>query len=260
MLRSHEVPLGLLEHSLQFNDFDYALVHLFKEYPLYYDFYKKSLKNGREVILDNSVFELGVSFEEEGFEHYVRELNPTYYIIPDKFGDRRYTEESVSRWIKKGLKPKTIGVVQGDTLKEMILCYEKISLSVDMVAISFAQKVFLDLFPYIPKDQAYMFGRLYFINTLIEKGLIVNKPHHLLGCSLPQELLFYKSPLYNFIRSVDTSSPVLHAIFDKYYDDWGLNQKIKEKMADLINIDCDKINPIILRHNLEIFKNFVSCE
>ena len=35
-LISHEVPLSLLEMSRWFNDYDYALVHLFEDYPHYY--------------------------------------------------------------------------------------------------------------------------------------------------------------------------------------------------------------------------------
>ena len=58
MLVSHEVPLKALEKSLEFNDYDYALVHLFKAHEEYYDFYKKSLSNNRTVYLDNSAYEL----------------------------------------------------------------------------------------------------------------------------------------------------------------------------------------------------------
>ena len=56
MLISHEVPKCLFEKSLDFNDYDYALVHLFDEDPEYLEFYKNSLKNGRHVLLDNSIF------------------------------------------------------------------------------------------------------------------------------------------------------------------------------------------------------------
>ena len=54
---SHEVPLSMLEQSRAFNDYDYALVHLFEKYPKYYDFFKKSIEMGRDVLLDNSIFE-----------------------------------------------------------------------------------------------------------------------------------------------------------------------------------------------------------
>ena len=50
---SHEVPLCMLEASRFFNNYDYALVHMFEKYPEYYQFFKKSLVMGRNVILDN---------------------------------------------------------------------------------------------------------------------------------------------------------------------------------------------------------------
>ena len=39
MLISHEVPKSLFNQSLEFNDYDYALVHLFDKDPEYLKFY-----------------------------------------------------------------------------------------------------------------------------------------------------------------------------------------------------------------------------
>ena len=56
---AHESPLQLLEPSRQYNDYDYALVHLFEDGPKeYYDFFVKSLEQDRKVILDNSIFDV----------------------------------------------------------------------------------------------------------------------------------------------------------------------------------------------------------
>ena len=63
MLVSHESPISILDKSKDYNDYDYALVHLFETHPKYYNFFKESIKLGREVLLDNSIFELGESFE-----------------------------------------------------------------------------------------------------------------------------------------------------------------------------------------------------
>ena len=63
MLVSHESPISILEESKQYNDYDYALVHLFETQPEYLNFFKRSLAAGREVLLDNSIFELGKAFE-----------------------------------------------------------------------------------------------------------------------------------------------------------------------------------------------------
>jgi len=59
MLISHEVPKCLFQNSLEFNDYDYALVHLFDKDPKYLKFYKDCVAQGRHVLLDNSIFELG---------------------------------------------------------------------------------------------------------------------------------------------------------------------------------------------------------
>ena len=80
---SHETPISLLEYSTEFNDYDYALVHLFEEYTKYFDFFKKSISQGRTVILDNSIFELGKAFDSDRFAYWIQQLNPTEYIIPD---------------------------------------------------------------------------------------------------------------------------------------------------------------------------------
>jgi len=84
---SHETPLSMLEESITYNDYDYALVHLFETHPDYLKFFKRSIACGREVLLDNSIFELGKSFDSVKFAEYVKELRPTYYIVPDVLED-----------------------------------------------------------------------------------------------------------------------------------------------------------------------------
>ena len=101
MLLSHECPISLLEKSRQFNDYDYALVHLFEEIPEYYDFFVESLKQGRQVILDNSIFELGTAFNSDKFFDWVNKLKPTEYIIPDALEDCLTTMDNALDWKEK---------------------------------------------------------------------------------------------------------------------------------------------------------------
>ena len=63
MYVSHESPISFLDESRKYNDYDYALVHLFETHPEYYQFFKDSINLGRQVLLDNSIFELGESFD-----------------------------------------------------------------------------------------------------------------------------------------------------------------------------------------------------
>ena len=97
---SHESPLQLLDYSVTYNDYDYALVHLFEKYPDYYEFFRTNLKqHNRTVYLDNSIFELGHSFDPEKYSHYVDELNPTYYIVPDVLEECTRTMETYEDWL-----------------------------------------------------------------------------------------------------------------------------------------------------------------
>ena len=90
---SHECPRVLLEESRKFNTYDYALVHKFKDDKEYLEFYKESLRQGRIVYLDNSLFELEEMFDHDEFAQWVKELgsiNPDnfYYIVPDALEEK----------------------------------------------------------------------------------------------------------------------------------------------------------------------------
>ena len=55
---SHECPLQILRESYLFNDYDYCLVHLTNSNWKYKNYYVRSVKKGRDVLLDSSIFEL----------------------------------------------------------------------------------------------------------------------------------------------------------------------------------------------------------
>ena len=80
-------------------------------------------------------------------------------------------------------------------------------------------------------------GRQRLIKMLQEDGIWnFNKPHHLLGNSLPQEMKAYKN--MPSIRSVDTSNPVIagmHGI--RYITDYGMTSKPNALLADLIDAE-----------------------
>ena len=84
---SNESPICMLDKSHLYNDYDYALVHLFDDHPQYFDHFKNSLQQDRKVYLDNSIFELGKSFNSLKYIDWIEKLNPTYYIVPDVLED-----------------------------------------------------------------------------------------------------------------------------------------------------------------------------
>ena len=256
---AHECPLSLLEESLRFNDYCYALVHLFEEYPEYFDFFKRALLNNKEVILDNSLFELGEAYNDEGFAECVAELKPNYYIVPDVWENSEKTINKFDHWYKDlpGLK---IGVVQGNSWNSMLECYRYMSAKADYIAVSFGLSYFNVTGEGNTVLERRTSGRQRFITQLISEGVWNwNKPHHLLGCNLAREFRFYINHNIFNIRSVDTSNPIVAAIHNLQYNgDLGLETKPETKLADLIETKLDNDQLQIMEYNVKMFKSILT--
>ena len=258
---SHESPLVLLEQSRQYNDYSYALVHLLDQIPEYYDFFKEEKKLGRMVLLDNSIFELGIAFDSDDFAKKVIELQPDEYIVPDVFDDCNGTIKQFEHWIDKynDLPGKKIGVIHGKTLDEFAECYKFMSAHADKIAISFAYTFFRDYIGHPNNATNYMLGRISLLSNLIRRNVInEKKPHHLLGCGNPLEFAFYEKQYHKFIETIDTSSPIVHAILNiKYPEDMCNWTKMDIKLVDLIRTPKSQIDTATLQHNLMQFRKFI---
>jgi hypothetical protein len=250
MIISHETPLCLLHESEKFNDYDYALVHLFDKYPTYHQYFIDMLRKGRRVILDNSVFELGTAWDMHEFVDRVIDLGPTEYIIPDVFDDHDQTLANAERWFKDYRKEishfKSIGVAHGRTLAELYDCYIKMGQMCNKVAIPYHSAAFQEVPPSqyfestlrhtIGKDEALALGRRYFLTMLANRGELVNT--HLLGGTLPSEFSYYHKTNMSAIVSIDTSLPIAHAIEGVAYDpDRGTVKKSSVKIDKVFDID-----------------------
>jgi len=257
---SHESPLQLLQKSRHYNDFDYALVHLFEKYPEYYDFFEASLKIGREVILDNSIFELGEAFAKDEFARWIEKLKPSIYVVPDALNDYERTIDNYEEWLKDfgQLPGKKMGVVQGTTYKELVDCYRYMEMNADVVAISFDYK-FYNIVGYgFNEEQRWSDGRVKFIRNMVLDAIIdPAKPIHLLGCSLPKEFINYRDLPIN-IRSLDTSNPVLHGMYGIKYGEHGLLVKHRVKMAEVFEEQPNKENLDIIDFNIKKFRELVN--
>lgn len=263
MLVSHETPISFLEESRNYNDFDYALVHLFETHPQYYSFFKQSLLSGREVLLDNSIFELKEAFNPVKYAAYIEELNPTYFIVPDVLENADATIESYISFYNeyKDLPGLWIGAVQGKTYEDIIKCYKVMSECADYIAISFDFSWYQQIGfststnPHTQYLERMCTGRQKLIKMLIDDGIWNhNKPHHLLGCSLAREFKAYKNILS--IRSCDTSNPIVAGILDKrYIKGIGLYEKPSVLLADLIDYDLTEEQKELIKYNTAEFKN-----
>ena len=257
----HEAPNSIFNVVQELTDGDYALIHLFEENEKYLHHFEKAKSRGREIILDNSIFELGEAFSADKFYPWIEKLLPTWYIIPDALEDAERTVKNAKEW-QHIAGCKAIGVVQGKSYEEIKWCYREIEPLVDKVAISFDYSFFVneELNGKLPTNyHHYMYGRDALIYRLLNDEVInTNKPHHLLGCSLPQEFSSYKE--LDWIDSLDTSNPVVAGLKGiRYNGTKGLEDKPSQKLFTLINADnIDKGIVEMIKYNIECFRSIVN--
>ena len=259
---AHEAPLQIMKEVREITDYDYSLVHLFESSEKYYKFFRESLKMGRRVILDNSIFELGEAFELHRFAYWITQLQPTEYIIPDVLDNTRETLRNIDRWLYNysGLPGKKIGVVQGDSYESLKECYIGIKSGVDKIAFSFNSLCYQRDYPDLDIISANVLGRFRLIRTLLDEGIIsIHKPHHLLGCSSRIEFLYYRSSEdFNFIETLDTSNPVMFGIEEKRYSSKNWYYKPQNKLVEHLMDSLSKKQRDTIFENIIEFRETVN--
>lgn len=259
MLISHEVPKTILNESLSFNDYDYFLIHLYKKYDEYKDFYQISKKYNRLNILDNSAYELRgkIEFDFDEFAKYVELLKPTEYLIPDVFNDYEKNIEYFEKWIKNynDLPGKKIVTLHGKTEDELIKSYLYFRNYNVKIAINFDECIYTKYNMSQNISLNKMLNRINFIHKLIYLNILdENKEHHILGCHLPQEFMSYKN--YKWITTIDTSNPIMCALENNIYEKNGVLHKPKINIDNSQNIKItDDIKCKIL-YNIKRFREF----
>ena len=267
---AHEAPLSIFDQVQELTDYDYALVHLFEENDEYYNKFVEARDKGREIILDNSIFELGTAWDSDRFAYWVEKLKPTWYIVPDVLDDKDATINSFDTFVEKypDLPGKKIGVVQGSTFNQCVECFDYLNERVDKIAFSFNSTWYQkpdSTITYIPRPingevdklSNCLQGRTLLLQTLLSSDkLDVNKPIHLLGASLPQEFKTYTPDSWSkYDISVDTSCPVVNGIEGILLSKQGISSKPSVKLFELINENVvDNLD--IIEYNIDIFKGY----
>jgi hypothetical protein len=251
---SHEVPLCLLENSLSFNDYDYALVHLLDKDEDYANFFLQAKQQGRYIILDNSLHELGTAYHDSGLIHWIEKLLPQEFIVPDVWQDTTQSIVNARKWAQIELPKEVtkVAVVQAESLTGAMLCYQTYKdLGYKKIAFSYGADYYLEHSSHPNKNIAKSLGRIQVISKMYEVGAILKTDRvHLLGCQVPQEFSWYKD--MPFIETIDTSNPVMATLDSIKYGENGLTEKPKANMNDhfyTTDIDYD-----LLDWNLKMFK------
>lgn len=265
MYISHESPISLLNRSRIYNDYDYALVHLFEQSEEYYSFFRSSVLQLREVLLDNSIFELKEAFNSAKYAEWIEKLHPTFYILPDALEDTENTifkyetfASNFSKYLPKNIL--RIGVVQGKNYNELVECYKFMSKNADYIAITFDLSFYETSSYGSNKYELFKNGRINFIRNLIADNIWDwNKPHHLLGCSLPIEFKWYRENKITNIRSCDTSNPVMAGLNKiKYSGNLGISEKPRGLLADNLHVRLESEEIDLIEYNIKCFRQIVN--
>ena len=257
---SHELPLGLMHNAYQFNDYDYCLPHLIDQYDQYRIFFQKARLDKRFIIMDNGLFE-GVVHTTEDLLEKINLVRPNIFIVPDTWNNSVTTLRNAKSWMinfKESLPEgvNLMAVCQGNDMGELITTYQTlIDLGYEHIAFNHSSIAYQNEYTGMDHLKASMYGRMEFIRRLVQSGTIRKSHyHHLLGCSLPQEFMSYSD--WKFVKSVDTSNPILVGAEGKRYSDSGLTWKPKEKLEHYFEKDLSgQLEDIIF--NVNRFKSFI---
>ena len=257
---SHELPLNLMHYGYQWNDYDYCLPHLIDQYDQYKIFFEKSRKDKRFIIMDNGLFE-GVTHTTEDLLSKIELVQPDIFIVPDAWNDATTTIRNAKSWMinyKAGLPEgvNLMAVCQGKDMGELVSTYQiLVDLGYTYIAFNHSSIAYQKEYEGINHLKASMYGRMELIRRLVASGTIRNSHyHHLLGCSLPQEFMSYGD--WKFIKSVDTSNPILVGAEGVRYTDSGIAFKPEHKLEHYFEKDLSgQVEDIIF--NVQKFKSFI---
>jgi len=258
---SHELPLGLMYYGYEWNDYDYCLPHLIDKHEQYRIYFQKSRLAKRFIIMDNGLFE-GVEHTTEDLLDKIYMIHPDVFIVPDAWNDSNTTIRNAKHWMmnyRSSLPEETnlMAVCQGETIGELITTYQTlVDLGYKHIAFNHSSIAYTNYYPKHSKLFAQMYGRIELIRRLIETGTIRTALyHHMLGASNWTEFQAYTE--FDWIKSVDTSAPIINgALGIKFNHDEPYN-KPAEKLEDIMEMDLsDKMD--IIQHNVDIFRESIS--
>ena len=251
---SHELPINALHLSKEINSYEYCLPHLMDESKEYRRYFYGAKSDGRYIIMDNSLHELGAAYDRSRLLHWVDEIEPDEFIVPDVWQDRTANLVSAKEWTNVELPDNTtkVAVIQANNIREASESYNILTTQgYDKIAFSYGASWYKKIVKLKFSNETLRgaYGRFIVINELYNSGIIESTHRvHLLGCQVPQEFGWYNN--FPFIESLDTSNPVMAAIEGIRYKNYGLIDKPIANMND----SFDDLNEKLIIHNAKKFR------
>lgn len=225
-------PVEYLHLIPEHATFHLILAHLLDN-KKYVEFYKKKIKRGDTVILDNSAFEFKKALSAKEIFGFIdrSEIEPTYVVAPDyPFESWEKTWDSTLSFLDKAKdKPyKVMAVPQSEKgdADGWIRCYIKMMQSKDVHAIGMSILGIPNAFCSITGTDDIAFNRIFATAHLLNEGIAKpgKKWHHYLGLGNgPRELLIQRQ--LELIDSNDSSSPFWHGVQGIMFDNTSTGLK-----------------------------------
>lgn len=210
---SFETPKSLLNYSRTFNDYEYFLDIFWDDHPEVFDFFLDSIMQGREVILDNSLYERkirNIELDEEGYKNLLRKFDEQIpedrkkllkVIVPDYFEDSARCIRKVHEYLAEFPQFTLVAVVHGhnkQNFKDCFVEYTKILREEDVIAVPFGDMCCNTT----PRSE---------ILEELANVITWNQKVHFLGLKSPFEVTQIRR-VRHLIDSIDTSYPVISSI------------------------------------------------
>ena len=224
-----EAPNQLLKDLPYITDFDWVLTHLCEDSNEYLAHYQNIVaQTNREVILDNSVNELGEPLGLGRMDEVVVQLNPDYIVPPDYLNNLEATlgilDEAIDLWGKNRILP----VLQGTSIKEVLECADILANKYEFKIVSVPYDVTLAHRSKLPSDdfnraelEELAETRIKIMSALVKNGITFNR-YHLLGMNTLEEFRSYRKQSFWMSTkawggfypeiSVDTGAPITNAL------------------------------------------------
>ena len=253
---SHEVPFCLLEQSLDFCDYQYALPHLPESNEEYRNHFLKCKEMGVEIYLDNSLHELGYAMDDATLIKWMEILEPSTFFIPDVWEEKDASVVNARRWanIKVPEGVTKCAVVQAKSMYEAILCTQIYKdLGYKKIAYSYGASYYNEVCPHPNKDFGKAIGRFIVLSSLYEQRILTKFDRvHLLGTASPIEFGMYKN--IECIESIDTSNPIMAGIDFQTYNGLGLSRKPTPNMNGSQDGPVNDIQIGVMLYNIRMFR------
>jgi len=256
-------PTAMIPALCPMGQIELCFAHLMKvNCSPYKSYYSRARSNGRFVILDNGIMEVGRAEGADVLLGLAAELRPNLVTPPEILHEGgstlRLTREFVERFEQAGLFPATqiLGVAHGANLRSWQRCFE------ELVGLPYVARIG------IPYDLAFDVrstapagaNRLAVLATRrIEICEWIADTHrdiavHLFGLAHPSELAGHSR--HEFVKSIDTSLPIMAAAEGIRYevDDAGPYAK---RVLDITMPHDEKIVSLA-RHNVSVMTRWLT--